>query len=378
MPAQSGLWASLRPRDELAHTTLLANEKIPELVVAGSDAGRGRAETEENAEVMWTIRTSVYFNFVLFLAKLYAYLASHSLAVLASLVDSTIDLLGQGVLLWTKKIVTSRGVHGDYPIGRGRLEPVGVMVCAICMGMASIEVISTSGVKIMKFWNAEDVPALLVTDQVIGMLIAIMAIKALLYAWCAHVLAKPGNDDEAVKAIAQDNWNDVMTNFVALLAPWLTQYGGTWWLADPLAGILLSIYIIYSWIVTGYEQVEMIVGKRADPETLYKIQKMASEHSPNMQLDQLCAYHFGPRYLVEVEVVMPESTTLRESHDAGITLQHKIEEMDDVERCFVHIDYQLRECDDHDPHVPIEAKLYGGPRPGSPKHLREAEGFEAP
>ena len=33
-------------------------------------------------------------------------------------------------------------------------------------------------------------------------------------------------------------------------------------------GILISIYIIYTWIMTGYEQVEMIVGKGADPEVL--------------------------------------------------------------------------------------------------------------
>lgn len=323
-------------------------------------------EIKDDWEVMFTIRSSVWFNFFLFGFKTYAYFASHSLAVLASLVDSAIDLLGQGVLLWAKQLASARNRKDLYPIGRERLEPVGVMVCAVVMGMASIEVISTSVLRLMKYWDREDVPQLHMSNGVVMLLIGIIFTKAGLYIWCTRVLTKhPSN--EAVKAIAQDNWNDVMSNFAAVLAPWLTTLGPDMWVADPLMGILISVYIIYSWIVTGFEQVEMIVGKRADPETLSKIQTMAEEHSPNMQLDQLCAYHFGPRYLVEVEVVMSESTQLRESHDEGIKLQHKIEMLDDVERCFVHIDYQLRECDDHDPEVPIESKLFGGPRPGSPR-----------
>lgn len=317
-------------------------------------------------EVMLTIRSSVWINFVLFLLKTYAYFATYSLAVLASLVDSAIDLIGQGVLLWTKQLANSRGRRDEYPIGRERLEPVGVMVCAVVMGMASIEVISTSVRKLLKFWGKEDPPDIHLTYAVIAMLISIVVIKGGLYVWCQRVLQR-NSGAGSVEAIAQDNLNDVFSNTVALIAPWVTHLGSGFWIADPIAGILISIYIIYTWLATGFEQVEMIIGKRADPETLLKIQTMALEHHPQMQLDQLCAYHFGPRYLVEVEVVMPESTTLRESHDEGIKLQHKIEMLDDVERCFVHIDYQLRECDDHDPDVPIEAKLYGGPRPGSPR-----------
>ncbi|CAK9055701.1 unnamed protein product [Durusdinium trenchii] len=62
-----------------------------------------------------------------------------------------------------------------------------------------------------------------------------------------------------------------------------------------------------------------------------------------------------------------QSTTLRDSHDCGILLQHKIEMLEEVERCFVHIDYQMRLHDDHDPEVPIDAKLYGGPCRSSPR-----------
>ena len=83
---------------------------------------------------------------------------------------------------------------------------------------------------------------------------------------------------------------------------------------------------------------------------------MAETHDPGATLDQIRAYHFGPRFLVEIEIVMLPETPLRESHDVGIVLQHKIERLEQVERCFVHVDYQERDVDDHDPLTPLEYK----------------------
>lgn len=313
---------------------------------------------DENPEVMRVIYSSVWINLFLLFGKIYAFLASGSLAVLASLVDSAIDVLGQGVLMWTKQLATGKRVD-DYPVGRGKLEPVGVMTCAVVMGMASIEVISTSVGKLVRYWGEPDPPAPNLDDSTVSILVGVVVLKGLLYIWCTRV-GRRNNDDESVKAIAQDNLNDCLSNFVVLLATETTQVRTDLWFIDPAAAIVISIYIIYTWLVTGFEQVEMIVGKRADPDFLRSIQTLAENHDPRMQLDTLCAYHFGAKYLVEIEVVMHESTQLRESHDAGIKLQHKIETLEDVQRCFVHIDYQLREHDDHDPTVELANKVYGG------------------
>jgi hypothetical protein len=36
------------------------------------------------------------------------------------------------------------------------------------------------------------------------------------------------------------------------------------------------------------------------------------------------AYHYGSRFVVEAEVVMPMHFTLKEVHDASLSLQHKV------------------------------------------------------
>lgn len=52
------------------------------------------------------------------------------------------------------------------------------------------------------------------------------------------------------------------------------------------------------------------------------------------------AYHSGPRYIVEIDVVMDRNERLEVAHDVAEDLQMKIEKLPEVERAFVHIDYE--------------------------------------
>eukprot|EP00775_Hariotina_reticulata_P002281 gene2281-2592_t len=44
-----------------------------------------------------------------------------------------------------------------------------------------------------------------------------------------------------------------------------------------------------------------------------------------MGLDVIRAYHFGSRYIVEMEVVLPADMSVQDSHDISLDLQHKVE-----------------------------------------------------
>lgn len=58
------------------------------------------------------------------------------------------------------------------------------------------------------------------------------------------------------------------------------------------------------------------------------------------KVDTVRAYHSGPDYFVEVDVVMAADTPLWKAHDVSQQLQDKIELLPDVERCFVHVDHE--------------------------------------
>lgn len=74
----------------------------------------------------------------------------------------------------------------------------------------------------------------------------------------------------------------------------------------------------------------------------------AMTHSPLiLALDTVRAYHSGPRIIVEVDVVMAPLETLRAAHDVAEALQVKLESLPDVERAYVHVDYETSHKPEH-------------------------------
>ena len=86
----------------------------------------------------------------------------------------------------------------------------------------------------------------------------------------------------------------------------------------------------------------MLTGYTAGPDFLSKVTWIALHHDPNItHIDTVQAYHSGHHFLVRVDIVLPEYMCLRETHDIGESLQRKLENIPEVERAFVHVDYEF-------------------------------------
>lgn len=69
-------------------------------------------------------------------------------------------------------------------------------------------------------------------------------------------------------------------------------------------------------------------------------------HDPRItQIDTCRAYHNGNNFFVEVDIVLPPTMRLSEAHDIGESLQICFESLQNVDRAFVHLDYET----DHKP-----------------------------
>lgn len=69
------------------------------------------------------VHVSNVANVVLFIAKIYASFESKSLAVIASTLDSLLDMLS-GLVLWFAAHAMKKPNQYSYPIGKGRMQPV--------------------------------------------------------------------------------------------------------------------------------------------------------------------------------------------------------------------------------------------------------------
>ena len=86
----------------------------------------------------WPIWASLLVNIALFSVKLACFLRAKSLAVAASLLDSTLDLLAQCLLA----VAAALGERPDprFPVGARRLEAAAVIVVAAVFAVGAAEV----------------------------------------------------------------------------------------------------------------------------------------------------------------------------------------------------------------------------------------------
>ncbi|KAK9718610.1 hypothetical protein K7432_005332 [Basidiobolus ranarum] len=310
------------------------NEIIDSLLAPVSSSNPDEEDTQR-LKVKIAVYGSFCANLALFGLQLYAAISSHSLSILATMAESFMDALSSAVLVYAARAIAKSNLL-KYPVGKARLETVGVIIFSALMGTLSLGLM-IEGVRALILHDHS--PAL-GTGGIICIAIA-LGVKTVLFFYCRTLIDSP-----SAQACAQDHMNDVFVNTFGLIAAVL----GTkiaWWV-DPAGALAIALLIMKSWTSTAYENIELLVGKSADPNFLKKITYIALTHNPKvLQVDTCRAYYAGSNLLVEVDIVLAPETPLIESHEIGESLQIKLEALPNVERAFVHVDHEASHYPEH-------------------------------
>ncbi|CAO3657063.1 unnamed protein product [Mucor hiemalis] len=292
-----------------------------------------KTNTESNKN-QWLIHLAINISFVanviLFLTKVFLAFYSGSMAILASAFESFLDILSNAIIFFTIRIIRQRNVY-DYPVGKSRMEPLGIIVFAVVITTSFSQVLLTSLERLTQPITSEPIDLSPIALFLLG---SNIVIKGLLWIWCASI-----KGSSSVQALAQDHENDVVFNIASTIFPVLAVWAKLPWL-DPVGAIILSLYIIYEWVIVLLENVRRLTGQAASLDDIKQLTYMAWRFSSKIvAVDTVRAYYVGDRLLVEIDIVLPPDCPLQEAHDVGESLQNAFESMDIVERAFVHLDY---------------------------------------
>lgn len=302
-------------------------------------------DDEEQARHEKAMKISNYANIVLLAFKIYATIKTGSLAIAASTLDSLLDLMAGGILWFTHLSMKKINIY-KYPIGKLRVQPVGIVIFAAIMATLGLQILIQAVEQLIQHKPTEKMSS----NQLLwlyAIMLSATAVKLALWLYCKS------SRNEIVRAYAKDHYFDVVTNVVGLIAAVLGNKF-YWWI-DPAGAILLAVYTIINWSGTVVENAVSLVGQSAPPEFLQKLTYLVIRHPLVQRVEMIRAYTFGVLYFVEVDIELPEELPLKEAHVIGETLQNKIEKLTEVERAFVHLDF---ECD-HKPEHIVRSKLPG-------------------
>ena len=258
---------------------------------------------------------SVSVSLFLVAIKTFAYFASHSVAMLASLADSALDLF---TLAWLNLVAIRSALtpaDAEHRFGHGKAEPLaglaqGAFICASAL-----------------FLVIQAVNRILVPEPIdhsiaalIVMCIAIAcAIALILYE--RKVVAKTGS--LAVEADQTHYLGDLATNIGVVLALVLSS-GLGWTLADPLIAIAVAGVMLFTALNVGRQSFHQLMDRELPDAERARICRIAESHTEVKNVHDLKTRSAGLSTFIQLHLALDPNMSLAAAHKISDAVEQAI------------------------------------------------------
>ena len=117
------------------------NALIDQFLQSGDEERLAAIDTLENGpKVKFAVNASFAVNLFLFIIQMYAAISTGSLSLFATAADAFMDLVSSVVMLITSRLAARPSVY-KYPVGRTRIETIGIIMFCCLMTTVAIQLI---------------------------------------------------------------------------------------------------------------------------------------------------------------------------------------------------------------------------------------------
>ena len=270
---------------------------------------------------------NVVGNTALFVLKLWAGLLSGSIALISDSLNSLNDIAASIATFICVKISNKKADEG-HPFGHSRAEPIAGMIIAILAGILGFEVFR------------ESIGRFLVPKQaVIGVFaLSVPVITIVSKLAMASYFKRVGRvvKSPALLATAKDSIMDVLLGGATLIGIVGVRAGYPF--LDPLAGLVISLWIIYAGYSIGVENIDYLMGKSPEPGLMQDIKEAALNIDGVKAINTVRAHYVGNFIHVEIHIEVDKELSTFDSHDIGKAVERSMELLEPIDKAFVHID----------------------------------------
>jgi cation diffusion facilitator family transporter len=282
-----------------------------------------KSQTVVNLGLLW--------NIVLAVGKTIFGIFGHSTALLSDGINSTSDVAYYIVVKIFMKLA-GQPPDPEHPYGHRQMESI----AALTVGSFVI----TTAIAI--FWTAVNN----VFDQLNGiadtnsaslgalwMGLFTVASKIFLTIYTRAVGEKTGN--LAIRALAFDHRNDVLSAAAASLGIFLARQGHLW--VDPLAGALVALLILRTGIGILRQSTDDLMDSVPSHFLDRKIRSVLDTIAEIRQIEEIHAHRFGPYFVINLTIGIDGGMDVRNG-DAIATRAEKVltEKIEMVRKVYVH------------------------------------------
>ncbi len=271
---------------------------------------------------------SIFTALSIIIVKLIAWIATDSLSLMASLVDSTLDVAASAVNLVAVRYAL-KPADEDHRFGHGKAEDIAAFAqSAFIAGSAlfiAVEAISrlitprtiehsTLGISAMAF-------------SIVMTLILITFQK--------YVVNK--TNSRVIQADAIHYQTDLLVNGVVIVSLLLSSYYNLY-IIDPLFGIAIAAYILKSAWGVGRQSFDNLMDKELPDELREQIMTAAIGCKEVKGVHDLRSRYSGLQAHIQIHVELDATLSLKHAHDVAENVEQEIVKILPDAEVLVHLD----------------------------------------
>ena len=271
---------------------------------------------------------SVAVSAFLVVIKAGAYFASHSVAMLASMADSALDLLASLLNMLAIRHALAPA-DAEHRFGHGKAEPLaglaqGAFIAASALFL-SIEVVR-------RIANPapidNSVPALAVMVVSIGITFALIAYQR-------RVVAQTGSI--AVEADSGHYAGDLFSNLGVIAALILSAWMG-WTLADPILALVVAGMLAWTAWNVGRRSLDQLMDHELPDEDRQRIRAIAERHASVIDAHDLKTREAGLSTFIQLHLRLRSDMTLAQAHVVSDEVERAIRAAYPTAQIIIHQD----------------------------------------
>ncbi|UTJ05552.1 cation diffusion facilitator family transporter [Arcobacter roscoffensis] len=264
---------------------------------------------------------------LLTLMKLVIGIASGSVAVLASAVDSVLDMF---VSIFNYFAISNSEKPADktFNYGRGKVEALASVIEGTIITISGLFLLYQAGRKAID-GSVSQYMDISIVVMILSMFITIFLVMFL------NKIAKKTNS-MVIKADALHYKTDVYSNAAVLISLLLVNFTG-YEIIDVIVGGAIALFIIYSAYELIHDGVLVLLDRAVDDEIVLGIEKVIRNN------DRVNTYHLlktreaGHQTFVEVHLVFDCIITLMDAHRATDDIERRIKKLDEKRDWVINI-----------------------------------------
>lgn len=262
-------------------------------------------------------------NVVLLILKFAAGILGHSAAMIADAIHSLTDFATDAVVLVCVTL-GSKPVDKSHDYGHGKYETLATAVIALALLAVGVMICYSGVVKIygvMVLGETLDQP---------GMVALIAAVVSIvLKEWAFRFTASVGRrcDSQAVMANAWHHRSDALSSVGTMFGIGGAIFlGPRWAVLDPLAAIVVSVFIIRASLGLIKQAVDELTDASLPEATENEIMEIAGKEEGVQEIHNLRTRRIGNSIAIDMHVRMLGSTTLFDAHQRATNIEHRLKD----------------------------------------------------